>query len=113
MSRYEHGVDSNTAEIVQALNDLHVWSIDMAGVPRACPNLKGLPDRLCYDLLGAFWLEIKTDKGELRKEQREFAALSPIPVYEVRSGEDVTQIVLERRAQAVGGRGCPERLARI
>lgn len=98
---YEHGVDGNQAEIVEALRQCGVWVLDLSALPKANPHAEGVPDLLCSDLGGAFLIEVKTAAGRLSEAQREFAIGCPLQVYELRSQEDAVDVATRRRNRAI------------
>jgi hypothetical protein len=91
MTRYAARIDSNQAEIMDALRSLGVWCVDMHWCGR------GVPDILAVDLAGTFWVEAKGAHGLITPSEREWARKYPGDLYVVRCVEDVVELVNKRR----------------
>lgn len=76
--------DSNHQAIGNALRRLGFMVLDLSRVGSGCP------DYLVH--LGSFWalVEVKTEKGKLRREQLEFQKTWPVTV--IRTLEDVVRL---------------------
>lgn len=81
---YARRTDSNHQAIGNALRRLGFSVLDLSRVGGGCP------DYLVH--LGQFWalVEVKTEKGKLRREQLEFQQTWPVTV--VRTLEDVVRL---------------------
>lgn len=88
--RHLHRVDANQAEIIAALRRIGYSVLSLTKMGNGCPDL--LASRAKQNLL----LEVKSDRGELRESQSDFAKTWNAPVYVVRNADDV--LALANRA---------------
>ncbi len=82
--------DSNQAEIVSALRKCGASVLDLSGVGEGCPDL--LVGMLGRNVL----LEIKTEKGAIRPQQRAVLAAWRGEAYIVRSVDEALLAILKR-----------------
>jgi hypothetical protein len=91
VTRYAARIDSNQAEIMDALRKCGVWCKDMHWCGR------GVLDILAWDSGGAFWVECKTGNEKLTEAEQRFVDSYPGEWYIARSVEDVVELVNRRR----------------
>ncbi len=112
--------DSNQADIAAAFNACGMMFVDLHDVPANLPELAGLPDGaaidpsaltvICDDTAlvekqlmetpgvravlrgGTTWVEIKTDKGDLRKAQADWWTYHELMPFVVRGADTVLNL---------------------
>ena len=82
-----HRADDNQHEIIDALRKMGVPVLVLSQVGGGCPDL------MIYWHNKAYLLEVKTDKGELSKGQKEFLDIWRGVVFIVRSVEEVIKLL--------------------
>lgn len=85
---YAKRTDANQRDIVKALRETFNWVQDLSKVGGGCPDILVWSMRYRKYLL----MEIKTEGGNLNKQQREYHARCP-EVHVVRSVDEALRLV--------------------
>lgn len=82
--------DTNHNQIAAEFESLGCWVTDTSAMGN------GFPDMLVYNFgaCNAFFVEAKSKYGKRNEQQVKFADTCPIPVYVIRSTEQVRELII-------------------